>query len=153
VPGDIVGRAVRGNVYLEMGDYPRAMADHDIVLIQAPHDPGALTNACWIRGIANVELDRALTYCDEAVAHGPSRRFAALDTRGFVHFRRGEFGLAIDDYEAALKLHRRLASSLYGRGLARLRLGQEADGQADLAAAAKIEPGIAARYAGWGAAP
>ncbi len=153
VPGDIVGRAVRGNVYIAIGDFPRAIADHDIALSMAPHEPSALINACWARALGAVELDRALSYCDEAVAGARTRAFAAYDTRAFLHYRRGELLAAQADYDAALRLHRRLASSLYGRGIVKLRLAQEADGRADLAAAEKIEPGIAERYAAWGVRP
>jgi len=37
-----------------------------------------------------------------SVAAVKSRAFAALDTRGFLHYRRGEYDLAVADYDAAL---------------------------------------------------
>jgi tetratricopeptide (TPR) repeat protein len=153
-PKDPVALATRGSIHAEMGNFQKAMADQDGVLAMQPKDPGALTNACWTRAAANVELDRALAYCDQAVAAARSRRFAPLDTRGFLHYRRGEFDLAVADYDAALKdYHGRLASSLYGRGLAELRLGKEAEGHADLAAAVKAQADIAGIYAKRGATP
>jgi tetratricopeptide (TPR) repeat protein len=57
---------------------------------------------------------------------------------------------ALADFDAALKLNAKLASSLYGRGLARQRSGQVAPGAADLQAAAQIDPDIAAEFKSWG---
>jgi len=153
-PKDPVALATRGSIHAEMGQFHEAMADQDAVLAMQPKDPGALTNACWARAAANVELDRALEYCDQAVALAKSRRFAPLDTRAFLHYRRGEFDLAVADYDAALKdFHGKLPSSLYGRGLAELRLGKQAEGRADLAAAVKTQSDIADIYAKRGATP
>ena len=154
-PDDLVALAARGEAYGGLGDFPRAMADHDAVLKMVPNDVGALINACWVRALANVELDRALTYCDAATKDAAAFRRAgsAYDSRGFLHYRRGEFELAVADYDAALKEIPRSASPRYGRGIAKLRLGKVADGQRDLAAALKLDAGIAETYARRGAVP
>jgi tetratricopeptide (TPR) repeat protein len=154
-PNDLVALAARGEAYSGLGDFPRAMADHDAVLKTVPNDVGALINACWVRALANVELDRALTYCDAATKDAAAfrRAGAAYDTRGFLHYRRGEFTLAVADYDAALKEIPRYAGSRYGRGLAKLRLGKTAEGQADLAAALKLDAGIAETFAKRGVVP
>ena len=39
-----------------------------------------------------------------------------------------------------------MPTSLYGRGLAELQLGEKAQGQADLAAAEKLDSGVAKRF-------
>lgn len=152
-PRDPVALAVRGTAYQYAGQYDRAMADHDLVLKMTPNDPGALTNACWVRAVAGVQLDLALSYCDEAVAKSRSRDFAALDTRAFLRLKRLEFALAEADYDRALKQYKKLASSLFGRGVARLRMGNETDGRADLAAAMKIEKTIADDFSRRGVNP
>ena len=46
-----------------------------------------------------------------------------------------------------------IASSLYGRGLAELRLGKKAQGQADLAAAEKLDKTVVQLFAKMGLAP
>jgi hypothetical protein len=46
-----------------------------------------------------------------------------------------------------------MASARFGRGLAELKLGRTADGQADLALAAQLDPQIAANYAKFGVTP
>jgi tetratricopeptide (TPR) repeat protein len=58
---------------------------------------------------------------------------------------------AIADYDAALAHNPRDPGSLYGRGLARLRLQNDPEGsRADLAAAKALDPGVAAEFARYG---
>jgi tetratricopeptide (TPR) repeat protein len=75
-----------------------------------------------------------------------------LDSRGLVHYRRGEFRDAISDYDAALKAQPNLAWSRLGRGLARLKTGDLAGGRADIAAAEALQPGIRQKAEGYGLA-
>jgi hypothetical protein len=75
---------------------------------------------------------------------------AALDSRGLVRIKRGEFEEALHDYEAALVTDPGRGHYLYGRGVARIRLGQEAAGRADLAAAERAEPGVTNMYRSYG---
>ena len=60
---------------------------------------------------------------------------SVLDSRGLVQLRLGRFDEAIEDYDAALKDEPLQAPSLFGRGLAELRKGAKAQGEADMAAA------------------
>jgi tetratricopeptide (TPR) repeat protein len=62
----------------------------------------------------------------------------------------GEWDSAIDDYSSALQRDPRLASALYGRGLARIKKGDATGGNADLAAAAKLEQKIAENFSHYG---
>ena len=52
----------------------------------------------------------------------------------------GQLKAAIDDYDAALRAAPKMAWSLYGRGLAKKRLGQTAEGEADIQAAVALQP-------------
>ena len=56
--------------------------------------------------------------------------------------RQGKFRKAIDDFDRSLALRPAAAGTLYGRGLARLRMGQKELGQADIDAAVRAQPGI-----------
>jgi tetratricopeptide (TPR) repeat protein len=123
------------------GDLTGAMSDHDAVLRLTPDRPNAWSHAGWIRALQGVDLDQALAYCDRAVALGAT--IDPLDTRGFVHFRRGEFDLALADYDSALRLAPRSASTLYMRGLVKRRAGDPRAGAADIKRAIKIDPNIA----------
>ncbi len=86
-------------------------------------------------------------------ANSRAREFAAYDTRGFLHLRRGEFALAVADYDRALRQYGKLPTSLFGRGLAKLRLGNEAEGRADLAKATKMDASVADNFANKGMKP
>jgi hypothetical protein len=54
---------------------------------------------------------------------------------------------AISDYNAALAIDPKMASSLYGRGVAERMNGREAASDADISAAKKIQPDIGERSA------
>ena len=62
----------------------------------------------------------------------------------------GQFAAAVDDYSSALRLAPNLASALYGRGLARLRQGDNAGGDRDVAAAKLIDLKVADAFARYG---
>jgi len=149
-PADPLALTTRGYAYLELGDYAHAIEDYDAVLLIAPSDPGALTNACFGRAVANIELDRAKSYCDAAVVQRGG--LAGLDSRGFLSLRRGDYAAALKDYEAAMKLSH-AASPLYGRGIAKMRLGRTDEAKADLAEALKQQPDIGGYYSRRGVEP
>ncbi|WP_077035374.1 tetratricopeptide repeat protein [Pelomonas sp. KK5] len=110
------------------------------------HLPGALNNRCWTRTLLNVELDEALTDCDQAVDLEPDKP-SYRDSRGWLRLRRGELQKAQADFDQALKLKADHAWSLYGRGIVRARSGKPEQGQADLDAARKLLPSIDAEVA------
>jgi TPR repeat len=62
----------------------------------------------------------------------------------------GQWDSAIDDYSSALQSDPKLASSLYGRGLAKLKKGDTTGGDADIAAAKTIEVNIVEEFARYG---
>jgi tetratricopeptide (TPR) repeat protein len=150
-PNDAVALATRGNAYTELGDYQHALADQDAVLAKVGDNPGALTNACWVRALANTDLARARDYCDRAVAKRHS--LADYDTRGFLDLRQGDLPAAIADYDKALQLRPKTASPLFARGVAKIRMGRTTEGQADIAAAARLQTDIADVYARRGLTP
>lgn len=73
-----------------------------------------------------------------------------LDSRALVHLRSGRNEDAIKDYDAALKLNPRLPDSLYGRGLAKLRLGDAEGAKADLFLAETLRPGTRVQFMAFG---
>jgi len=62
----------------------------------------------------------------------------------------GQTKNAIADYDAALRINPKHASSLYGRGLAKRRSGNVSGGDGDIAAAKLIQPDIADEFASYG---
>ena len=62
----------------------------------------------------------------------------------------GQLGAAIDDYSSALGFDPKLASALYGRGLAKLKQGDKAGSDTDISAATTIQAGIGDDFARYG---
>jgi tetratricopeptide (TPR) repeat protein/predicted aspartyl protease len=164
-------RLALSSLYGDLGDYPDAvgqidqwLANHRLLDDQAT----GLNQRCWQRAVANRDLRDALKDCNQALALRPKadpsigsligrdlapEDPAILDSRGLVYVRLGNFKNAIRDYDSALSINSNMPTSLYGRGLAELRLGDKARGQADLAAAEKLDAGIAKRFADMGLTP
>lgn len=118
-------------------------------LAERPYDSMLWNNRCWVRAVSGEDLEFALADCNEALRLNP-RNTAALDSRGLVHFKRGDYGAALADYEAALAIEPGRGHYLYGRGMTRIRMGAADAGRADLAAAERAEPGVAATYRNYG---
>jgi tetratricopeptide (TPR) repeat protein len=114
-----------------------------------PDDAEAFNGRCMARALANMELEVALSDCNESLKIRPNDA-NTLDSRGFVYFRMGQYGNAIVDYEAALKKNPRLAASLYVRGVLKHRTGDTAGGDADIAAANALDPKISDFYRRYG---
>ena len=144
--------ANRGSAYDDKGQYALAIQDLDRAIGLTPDDAAALNNRCYARAEAGHGIIPALLDCNESLLLRPGEP-ATLDSRGFVYLHLGRFDDAIRDYNAALSKDARVASSLYGRGFARLREGDKTGGAADIAAAEKVDPGIAKKFAGYGLAP
>jgi hypothetical protein len=67
-----------------------------------------------------------------------------------VHLKMGALDAAVEDYSSALTFDPKLASSLYGRGLARLKKGDMTGGNADISAAKEIRSTIVEDFLRYG---
>ncbi|MFW2829100.1 DUF3857 domain-containing protein [Sphingomonas sp. ID0503] len=123
----------RGIVRALSGDAARAAIDFKAARARA-RGAQALNELCWAKAIAGAGLEEALLDCEAALAQKPDAP-DILDSKAFVEFRLGRHADAVRDYDAALKLRPTQGQSLFGRGLAKIALGQSQAGQADLAAA------------------
>ena len=142
----------RGKALQDQGEFARAILDFDRALVLQPNNAFALNGRCWSRSVLNIDLDAALTDCNAGVEAGGDEVANTLNSRGFVHYRRGEYREAIASYDASLRLNPAGASSYYVRGLSKRALG-ESDVEADIGKALSLEPGVRERYAGYGVAP
>ena len=113
----------RGYVYLNVQKDDAAIADYNQAI---KLDPGN-SNALFGRGFdfyRSGKYDQAIADYDQVLKFGPEPR--ALLNRGSAYFRRGEFDLAISDYDARFRLEPKSAHSLYGRGYAKQKKGDDA---------------------------
>jgi tetratricopeptide (TPR) repeat protein len=139
----------RGNAYLGKGSFDDAIADYDHAIKLDPNYAVAYSNRCWARVIAGKQMHQALLDCNKALLIQPDNA-RAIDNRGYVYVRLGQFDDAIANFDAAIAINPRYASSLYGRGLAKLKKNDREGAQADMAAAAMIQPTIAEELARYG---
>lgn len=160
-----------GLTYDTIGQMPAAIHQYDLWLASHGEDARlavALDARCRALAEAGERLGEALKNCNEAIrrlrstsVEGPDQFIQIhpqdnpdlLGSRGFVQLRLGEFDSAIRDYDRAVTGRPKTAEYRFARGLAELRSGRQAKGQADIAAATALEPDVAKRFAGWGLKP
>lgn len=140
----------RGLAYLEKGDYDHAIAD----ISEAIKFAEELGHSDWnvFQLIGRARAYRAKGDYDHAIAD-LEREISLVDTvdqsavllglRGEVYSMKGDNNRAIASYDASLQAKPNVARPLYGRGLAKLKKGDVAGGNADIAAAKAIKPDVA----------
>lgn len=141
-------RLQMANAYGELGESARAIAQFDLWIAAHPKDgslPTAYNGRCWRRVVTGHDLDKAMADCDQAIALDPAN-WLPVDSRAWVWLREGQWQKAREDFDHSLAMKAERVSSLYGRGIAKLRLGDKAGGDADLAAARKLRPGVDAEH-------
>lgn len=147
LPPSSLGVLPLANLFEQLGQPARAIPLYDGVIATHRNDAklGAMLNGrCWVRALANIDLDKALADCNGAIKRNGALP-QILDSRALVQFRRGDRIAALADYNAALAANPRIAWSLYMRGLTRIALGQMEAGKADQKAATDIDSDIAER--------
>jgi tetratricopeptide (TPR) repeat protein len=149
-------RFAMAEIYAQQRQFSQAIAQYNLWI--AVHDDdarlgAAYTMRCRERALLGQELDKAQSDCNKAL-HLNSRNSVALDSRGLVRLRLGDFGHAVSDYTEALKLQPGNPWSLYGLGLAEGHQKDTAEASAgDLAAATALTPHIADEFKKLGLTP
>ncbi len=148
--------AERASAYFRSGRTELAARDFGLIRKQLTDsnagEASLLNLLCWTQATLGMALETALADCLGALKLEPGAA-AILDSKAFVLLRLKRFGESVENYDLAVKLRPLQADSLYGRGLAKLGLGQSDAGQADLAAARKISDRIDAQFARYGLKP
>lgn len=144
--------AMKAHVLDNAKRFDEALTAMDAAIDLAPGKPELLNERCWLKGTRNRALDTALKDCTRAIdlMDDPA---PALDSRGLVYLRMQRYDDAIADFDAALKRDPTLEASLFARGVARLRKGDRAGGDADLKSARAISADIDRVYAEYGVTP
>jgi tetratricopeptide (TPR) repeat protein len=150
-PGDARAFYSRGNAYSNKAQHDRAIADFSQALTLNPEYASALNSRCYELAIVG-NTAKALADCNESLRLRPGDA-PTLDSRAFTYLKMREWNKAIADYDTVLRASPTQAGSLFGRGVARLRTGNTAGGNADLAAAKARQSDIAAEMAALGITP
>jgi tetratricopeptide (TPR) repeat protein len=138
----------RGYAEFALKQYDKAIADYGSAIEIDPGMGLAYNNRALSRAVAGSDLVAALADSDQALKLLPLN-LEVRDTRGFIYLKLGDPALALNEYNAALTIDPNRALSLYGRGLARIRMG-DAAGKGDQAAALTINPEVAGDFSVYG---
>jgi len=143
--------------YLHADLLPPAMAQFDIWIGAHGDDARmaiALSARCKARAMLGQDLSQALKDCNSAISRsGKLQNPDFLDNLALVRFRLGDYDKSIGNYDAALKIRPKNAWTLYGRGLAKMKKNNRSEGEADIAEAVRIAPGVADAYKRMGFSP
>jgi predicted aspartyl protease/tetratricopeptide (TPR) repeat protein len=147
-------------LYLRFDLPARAVPQFDLWIANHPNDSKiveALHGRCWVRAVQGQGLAEALSDCNAAYRQSDKTNHAGvaavLASRGLVRLRLGNYDKAIADYDDSLKLAPKNPWSLYGRGVAKIRMQKKADGEADLARATELSGTIAQEFQRRGITP
>ena len=139
----------RGYALFATGKYELAIADYGTAISLDPGMGLAYNNRCLARTILGRDLVAALADCDMALKIRPTN-LDVRETRGFIYLKLGDPAIAIVEYEAALEVDPNRALALFGRGLARKKMGRASEGAADQAAARALDPQIEVHFSRYG---
>lgn len=133
----------RGDVYAKKHQYKRATHDYNRALAIRQNIVGGWSGRCLVR-VQNGDFPGALKDCDRAIRLKPSP--FSFEARGFTHLKMQQWKQAISDYGHALNLDPKRVAALYGRGLAKLKLGDTKSGNIDIRTAKALDPTIESTF-------
>jgi predicted aspartyl protease len=151
VPKEADSRIGLARFYMGIDQWDAAVEQLDLWLSSHPHDiglGGALNDRCRARALQGTQLRAALNDCNAAIRLSPTKaaRGTALDSRGLVRLRLGDFAGSVRDYDASLTIASQRPTSLYGRGIDEIRQGRLDVGHADLDADAALRADVADQF-------
>jgi len=133
----------RGQLLLSQGQLQEAMADFDRAVAREPNSPRFLGARCVARVVA-APARADLADCSKALEQ-PGPPGPALVARGQAYLGQQRTEDALVDFEAALTANPNNMRALYGRGVARQRLG-DSGGLDDRQLAVSRLPGAGREY-------
>lgn len=128
--------SIRCAEYNGKREYDRAIQDCTQAIRLNPSDDFAFNN----RGIAFTvkgQYDQALRDFDEMIRLNP-KHAQTFYNRGFIYVTRGQYDRGIQDYNQAIQLNPKYALAYKGRSVAKLKKGDKAGADADLAKAKEL---------------
>lgn len=146
-PTDAEVHFALGTAFAGNRNYADAVRSYDRAIMLRPDQWRWRGARCWQRAVWGEELNEAVSDCSAVLAQldDPSTR----ESRALAYLRLGNYGAALADYDAVVQGGGG-ASALFGRGLARVRLGQRAAGQADIADAEASDAAVREEYQQYG---
>jgi tetratricopeptide (TPR) repeat protein len=127
--------------YAKKGDNAEALKVIDTLLAENPNMPLALVNRCGLLA-RDGRMEQGRASCDKA-EHLSDDYFTLLGIGG-AYYDAGKFNRAVEYFSKSLRQLPNNARALYSRGMAEAKLGKTEESIADISAAERIQPDIAA---------
>ena len=115
-----------------------------------PRNASLFNDRCWLRGIANIELDAAKKDCSHAIELGDQSTSAALDSRAMIYYRQHNYVEAAADLKATLDERPGQPGSLFMKAIVERELGNKKESVEDIAGARLLDPRVDEEYAHYG---
>lgn len=145
------GFTERGKSYWVLGERVRAIADHDRAAELDPEDVIKHIARCARRIFADIELETAYAACTRAVEVKAAPEIVYF--HGVASLKTERWTEALADFQDGVNRDDQRAGAYFGQGIAKLRLGQREEGEADIARAEELDPKVADTYASYGITP
>jgi len=133
------------------GRFAEAAGQFRRALSLVPDRAAYWNGLCWALAGEGSQLSVALDSCNRALTLAPGAA-GILNSRAMVYLRQRRFPLAVADYGASLAVQRDQASAWFGRGFARLWLGEK-QGSADISEARRRDTGVDSIFVQMGVLP
>jgi tetratricopeptide (TPR) repeat protein len=130
------------------GQSTEAIKNCDKALSIDQNSAVAFVNRAMAEAVSGKDLNKALKDCEKAMSLVKYDVAAFFDARGLIKLKQGNYKGSIEDYTKAIGLDPTMASSFFGRGIARSRI--KAESSTDIAAANALQKDIADWFIKWG---
>lgn len=135
----------RATLLVKLDRKEEARAQFAQLRAKAPRNAGVLNQLCWEQVGANFDLEQAHADCTAALKLMPGTP-PLIDSLALVLLRQGKLDETIARCSTALAKAPKQAASLYGRGIARLRKGDQAGSDTDIKGALAEDPFVASEF-------
>jgi tetratricopeptide (TPR) repeat protein len=138
-PQDVELLLARGDVFHEMRQWERAIANYDRVLQIDPQNATAHAKRGAV-AFAREDYQQAVAECTAAIGIEPIHK--ALSIRGDAYLKQGDYDRAIADYEAAKRFDSTVAVAYLKRSQHHRKQGDEQKAAADFQQAVALDPSL-----------
>jgi tetratricopeptide (TPR) repeat protein len=119
---------------LVQNKFDAAIADYTALIRLEPSNADHYANRCVVLTRAG-RLEDGLRDCQRALQLCPGD-LHALESRGYAYLKSAQYALAIADYDVVLRASPDSPDALYGRGLAKMQMGDNTGSSADMGGSA-----------------
>lgn len=137
----------RGGAFNHLQQYDQALRDYSEAVRLNPKHPWPWLNRCLVYVTLN-QLAAALRDCNTSIVD--LGYTVARENRAIVYLKLGRLDEAIADFNEVIREFGNDAEPLFGRGVAKRKMGNTAGADVDIMAAKSIQADIAEKYARWG---